>query len=118
MFRLFNTKWIVFAFGYAMAKGDRHLGELEARPIRRGAGEVPSGLWLYSAEDIGGPAALVFVIPAHLTSWRCRRGWPHIGVQGDGLLIEAESPGSLHTPTSWDATDSPERHYGALGLSA
>src|SRR5215471_14773742 len=55
MFRLFNTKWIVFAFGYAMAKGDRHLGELEARPIRRGAGEVPSGLWLYSAEDIGGP---------------------------------------------------------------
>jgi DNA-binding CsgD family transcriptional regulator len=44
---------------------------------------VPPGFWLYGAEDIGGPAAFVFVIPARFPAWRCRRGWSHIGVQGE-----------------------------------
>jgi hypothetical protein len=58
---------------------------------------VPAGLWLYRAEDIGGPAAFVFVVPARFPSWRYRRGWPHIGMQGDPLLIQTDyrSLGSL-----------------------
>src|SRR3974377_639780 len=77
-------------FRVCQGQGDRHLGELKARTIWRSEGEVPPGLWLYGAEDIGGPAAFVFVIPARFPSWRGRRGWSHIGVQGDRLLIQAD----------------------------
>src|SRR5262249_37293403 len=77
-------------FRVCQRQGYRHLGELEARTIWRGEGEVPPGLWLYSAEDIGGPAAFVFVIPARFSSLRCPRGWSHIGVQGDRLLIHTD----------------------------
>ena len=77
-------------FRVCQCHGDRHLGELEARSIRRGEGEVPPGFGLYGAKDIGGPAALVFVIPARFPSGRCRRGWSHIGVQGDWLLIQTD----------------------------
>src|SRR6266545_2164391 len=45
------------------------------------------GLWLDGAEDIGCPAALVFVILARLPTWHCRL---HVGVQGDRLFIEKD----------------------------
>ena len=70
-------------FRVRQCQGDRYLGELEARTIRRGEGEVPPCLWLYRAENIGGPTPFVFVILACFPSWRRRRAWPHIGVQGD-----------------------------------
>ena len=48
------------------------------------------GLWLYGAGNTGGLAALVFVILARFPSRHCRRGWPHIGVQGDRLFIQTD----------------------------
>ena len=39
-----------------------HLGELEGGAIRRGAGEVPSGFGFHDSEDVGGAAALVFIV--------------------------------------------------------
>src|SRR5580704_344800 len=75
-----------FRFRVCQCQGHGHLGELEAGTIRRGEGEVPPSLRFYGAENIGGPTALVFVIAARFASWPSRRGWPHIGVQGDRLL--------------------------------
>ena len=49
---------------------------------------MPPGFWLYGTEDIGGPAAFIFVIPARFPSRCCRRRGPHIGVEGDRLLIQ------------------------------
>src|SRR4029453_14061898 len=69
---------------------DRHLGEFKARTIWRGEGEVPPSLWLYGAEDVGGSAAFVLVVPARFPALRCRRRRPHISVQGDRLLIQAD----------------------------
>ena len=47
-------------------------------------------LGFYRAENVGGPAALVFVVPSGFPSWHGRRGRPHIGVQSDRLLIQAD----------------------------
>jgi len=51
---------------------------------------MPPGLWLYGAEDIGGAAAFIFVIPPRFPSGCRRRRGSHIGVQGDRLLIQAD----------------------------
>src|SRR5215831_15673093 len=79
-----------FRFRVCQCQADRYLSELEAGTVRRGEGEVLTGLWFYGAEDIGCPAAFVFVIPARFPPWCCRRGWSHIGVQGNRLLIQAD----------------------------
>ena len=66
-----------------------HLGELESRAIRGGKGEMPAGFRFYGAENIGGTAALVLIVPPRFAS---RLGWgggPNIGVQRDRLLIQA-----------------------------
>ena len=45
---------------------------------------------LYRAENIGSPAALVFVILARFPPWHRRRSRPHVRVQGDRLLIQTD----------------------------
>ena len=77
-------------FRVCHCQGDGNLSELEARTIRRGEGEMAARLRFYGAENIGGPAALIFVIPSRFPSWHRRRGGPHVGVQGDRLLIQAD----------------------------
>ena len=86
--KLSNTKWMVFASGYASATVTATWANLN--PERSGVAKVKWRLafCLYREENIGGPAALVFVVPSCLPSWYRRRRWPHIGVQGDWLLIE------------------------------
>src|ERR1035437_6438949 len=69
---------------------DRDTSELEARAIRRRESEMAARLRLYGTENIGGPAALIFVIPSRFSSWNRRRGGPQIGVQRDRLLIDAD----------------------------
>ena len=45
-----------------------HFGELEARTIRRGEGEVPTSLRLDRTEEVGGAATLVLVVLPGLSS--------------------------------------------------
>src|SRR5713226_263998 len=49
---------------------------------------MTAGLGFYGAENIGRTAAFVFVIPPCLPSRGRRRGRPHVGMQGDWLLIQ------------------------------
>ena len=79
-----------FRFRVCHRQGDGNLSELEARTIRRGEGEMTAGLRFYGAEDIGGPATLIFVIPPRLPSRHRRRGGPHVGMQGDRLLVQTD----------------------------
>ena len=69
---------------------EQDLRELKSRPIRGGEGEMASRFGLYGAEDIGGAAAFIFVIPPRFPSGCRRRRGSHIGVQGDRLLIQAD----------------------------
>jgi len=48
----------------------------KARAIRRHESEMAARLRFYGTEDIGGPATLIFVIPARFSSWNRRRGGP------------------------------------------
>src|SRR3982751_4293037 len=50
-------------------QGDRNPSELGARAIWRREGEMAARLRFYRTENIGGPAALIFVIPSRLSSW-------------------------------------------------
>lgn len=69
---------------------DGYPGELKARTIWRGEGKMAPGLRLYGTENIGGPAAFIFVVPARLPAWHSRRGGSHIGVQVEWFLIQAD----------------------------
>ena len=81
---------MVFGCRVLQSQFEGHLGELEAGAIRRGEGEVTASLRLYGAENIGRAAALVFVVLSCLASRLGRRGWPHIGMQRDRLLIQTD----------------------------
>jgi hypothetical protein len=87
MLRLSNTRWIVSASGQCHRQGDRDLSELEAQAIRRREGEMAACLRFYGTENIGGSWALIFIIPSRFSAGSRRRGRPHVGVQGDRLLI-------------------------------
>ena len=71
--------------------------------VRRREGEMPAGLGFYVTENIGRPATLMFVIPPRFPL----RGWPHIGVPGDRLLVLNRSPVVGHRK--------PLRHVFRLG---
>src|ERR1017187_1923133 len=76
-----------FRFRVCHRQGDGNLSKLKTGTIRRGEGEMTACLRFYGAENIGRPATLIFVIPPRLPSRRCWRGWPHVGMQGDWLLV-------------------------------
>src|SRR5580658_7168611 len=65
-----------------------YLRELKRRTVRRREGKVPARFGLYGAENVGGAAALVFVVASGFPSWCSRRGWADIGMQGDWLLVQ------------------------------
>src|SRR5215469_7158047 len=89
MFRLSNTKWMVFASVYANAKVTATWAN--SKPERSGVAKVKCRPAFGStAQKTLAAAAFVFVIPARFPAWSCRRGWSHIGVQGDGLLIQTD----------------------------
>jgi hypothetical protein len=57
-------------------QADRHLGEFKARAIRCREGKMAARLRFYSTENIGGPTALIFVIPSRFSSWNRWRDRP------------------------------------------
>ena len=77
--------------GFRILQGqvEGYLCELKRRPVRRGEGEVPTRLRLYSAENIRRAAALVFAIRPGFAPRHGRRGRADVGVQRDWLLIQA-----------------------------
>jgi hypothetical protein len=48
------------------------LGELDGRAVGSGEREVPPGLRLNGAEDVGRAASLILAVPPSLFSGRCR----------------------------------------------
>ena len=68
-----SSKWI---------GGDQipnHLGKLKGGAIRRGAGEVSSGLGFHDGEDVGGAAALVLVVTFGDVAELGRPWWAAVG---------------------------------------
>ena len=69
-------------------QGDRNPGKFKARTVRRRECEMTSRFWLYRAENIGGTASFVLVVPSGFPSWYGRRSRPDIGVQRNRLFVE------------------------------
>src|SRR5260370_34771537 len=69
-----------------------YLSKFKRRPIRRGKCEVPTRLRFYSTENIGRPAALVFVVPSGFPARCSRRGGSNVGMQRYRRFIQAHHP--------------------------
>ena len=69
-------------FGLSVPHGQfaGHLRKLEGGTVGCGEGEMATGFRLYSAEDIGGTAALVFVVAPCFASRLGGRGRPDVGM--------------------------------------
>jgi len=67
-----------------------HAGELSRRAVGRGAGKVPPGLGLHDSEDVGGSAALVFVVALGNVTRPRRPARTDIVAQTNQLFIETD----------------------------
>ncbi len=55
-----------------------------------GQGEMPTGFRLHGAEDMGGAAAFVLVVPLRRSARSSGNRQPNVGVQRDRFLIQAD----------------------------
>jgi hypothetical protein len=67
-----------------------YLRELERRTIRCGEGEMAARFGFYRTENVRRPPALVFVVAARFPSRQGGGGGPHVGMERDRLLIQAD----------------------------
>ena len=76
--------------GIAAHDALQSLGKFWRGAVGGGQGEMPTGFRLHGAEDIGGAASLVLVIPFGHPAGCGRNRRPDVGVQRDRLLVQAD----------------------------
>ena len=74
-------------FRILQRQSDDNLSELKGRTVGCREGEMSPRFRLYCAENVGSSATLIFIIPPCFPSRRCWPGGPHVGGQGDRLLV-------------------------------
>src|SRR5260370_42675159 len=77
-------------FGVLHRQLTGYLCELEAGSIWRGEGEVVARFGFHPTENIGRPAAFIFVVPSRFPPRYSRRGGPYVGMKRNGILIHAD----------------------------
>jgi len=68
----------------------QRLGKFWRRAVGGGQGEMPTGFRLHGAEDIGGAASFVLVVPFRRPTGGSGNRRPDVGVQRDWLLVQAD----------------------------
>ena len=68
----------------------QRLGKFGGGAVGGGQGEMPTGFRLHGAEDIGGAAAFVLVVPFRRPAGGSGNRRPEVGVQRDRLLVQAD----------------------------
>src|SRR5215472_9921081 len=75
-------------FRVCLRQALHHARELVPGSIWGGGGEMPAGLGLHHAENVGGATPFVFIVLLGGLAWLYRTRCPHVGVQGHWFLIQ------------------------------